>query len=90
MKKFYNTIMALCLIAGVLTSCSDDKFLTEGEGAANFSVVLDAEANVVTRASNEAALAENCIVYVYNTKGLIRKYRGTSTLPSQLSLKSGN
>lgn len=90
MKKFINTIMALCMVAGVLTSCSDDKLLTEGEGAANFSVVLDAEANVVTRASNEAALAENCIVYVYNTKGLIRKYRGTNTLPSQLYLKSGN
>ncbi|MGN0213371.1 MAG: DUF4493 domain-containing protein [Muribaculaceae bacterium] len=90
MKKFFNTIMALCMVAGVLTSCSDDKLFTEGEGAANFSIVLDAEANVATRASNEAALAENCIVYIYNTKGLIRKYRGTNNVPSQLYLASGN
>lgn len=90
MKKIFNTIMALCMVAGVFTSCSDDKFSTEGEGSVSFNVILDGEANVVTRASNEEALAENCIVYVYNTKGLIRKYRGTNNVPSQLYLASGN
>ncbi|MGM9802568.1 MAG: DUF4493 domain-containing protein [Muribaculaceae bacterium] len=90
MKKILNTVMAVGMVAAMLTSCSDEKMATEGEGAVRFSVKLDGEPEVVTRASNEASLAENCIVYIYNSKGLIRKYRGTNNVPDRLYLASGN
>ena len=91
MKTIINKILAIGVVAAALSSCSDDNLITEGEGAANFSVAIAEEATVASaRVSNEAALAENCIVYVYSHKGLIRKYRGTNNLPSQLFLASGN
>lgn len=90
MKKFINNILALGAVALTLASCSDENLITEGQGVANFSVSLATESQVAMYASNETALAENCIVYVYNTKGLIRKYRGTNSVPSQLYLASGS
>ncbi len=90
MKNTIKALLALALMAGVFSSCSEDNIIAEGQGDVNLDVKLNAECQVGTRATNEAALAENCIVYVYNTKGLIRKYKGTNTLPSKLTLKSGN
>lgn len=92
MKKFINTILTLGVAAVITTSCSDEKFVNDGEGVASFSVALAEEASMASSraVSNEVALAENCIVYVYNSKGLIRKYRGTNNVPSQLYLASGN
>lgn len=90
MKNIAKSIIAFGLMAGVLASCSDDVLMREGEGSVNFDVKVNAEAKVATRATDESTLAENCIIYVYNTQGLIRKYRGTSSLPEALILKSGN
>ena len=77
-------------MAGALVSCSDEVLISDGEGSVNFDVKVNTEAKIATRAADESALAENCIVYVYNSKGLIKKYRGTNSLPEVLMLKSGN
>ena len=77
-------------MAGALVSCSDEVLMSDGEGSVNFDVKVNAEAKPATRAADETTLAENCIVYVYNSQGLIRKYRGTNSLPDALVLKSGN
>ena len=77
-------------MTGALLSCSDEALISDGEGQVNFDVKVNTEAKIATRAADESALAENCIVYVYNSKGLIKKYRGTNTLPEVLMLKSGN
>ncbi len=90
MKNTIKAIMAVVLMAGVFASCSDDSLITEGQGSVNFDVKLNADYQVLRRSGSETALAENCIVYVYNTKGLIRKYKGTNNLPSKLYLQSGN
>ncbi len=77
-------------MSGALLSCSDEALISDGEGRVNFDVKVNTEAKIATRAADESALAENCIVYVYSSKGLIKKYRGTNSLPEVLMLKSGN
>ena len=77
-------------MTGALLSCSDEALISDGEGQVNFDVKVNTEAKIATRAADESALAENCIVYVYSSKGLIKKYRGTNSLPEVLMLKSGN
>ena len=90
MKNIAKTIFTISLMAGALVSCSDEVLMSDGEGSVNFDVKVNAEAKPATRAADETTLAENCIVYVYNSQGLIRKYRGTNSLPDALVLKSGN
>ena len=90
MKNIAKTIFTISLMAGAMVSCSDEVLMSDGEGSVNFDVKVNAEAKPATRAADETTLAENCIVYVYNSQGLIRKYRGTNSLPDALVLKSGN
>lgn len=90
MKK-HNIFMASAfgiILSASLGSCvSDDPFSGDGEGMVRMRMVINSE---VTRAETDAdALRENCIVYISNQKGLIRKYKGLQELPENIPLKSG-
>lgn len=93
MKKIFSYILAIIAFAVVATACTDEKTNVAGEGKVNLSLSIDDNVTVYSRAlSSEElnALQESCKVYVYNSKGLIRKYRGTDEIPSELWLVSGN
>ncbi len=94
MKKI--NILALSLIAtvGAFTSCSDDTIrVDEGEGKVNLDVTLDNDVKVESRAdgSDITALLEDFQLYIYSSKGLIRKYHKASEIPTEgLRLITGN
>ena len=94
MKKI--KILALSLIAtvGAFTSCSDDTIrVDEGEGKINLDVTLDNDVKVESRAdgSDISALLEDFQLYIYSSKGLIRKYHKASEIPTEgLWLITGN
>lgn len=94
MKKIQ--ILALSLIAtiGAFTSCSDDTIRVDtGEGKINLDVTLDNDVKVESRAdgSDISALLEDFQLYIYSSKGLIRKYHKVSEIPTKgLWLITGN
>ena len=94
MKKI--NILALSLIAtvGAFTSCSNDDFRIDnnGEGKVNLDVILNNDVKVESRATGEDidALKDDLQLYIYSSKGLIRKYHKTSEIPQEgLWLVSG-
>ena len=93
MKKFFSIILAMIVIAAVSTSCSDDKVMETGEGKVNLSLTIDDDVTILSRAMSSeelASLQESCRIYVYSSKGLIRKYHGTDEVPSEIWLVSGD
>ena len=79
MKKIFGYILAVMAIACVSTACSDDQAVLVGEGKVKLSMIVDDNVDVLSRAissEEKAALEQSCKIYVYSSKGLIRKYRG--------------
>ena len=93
MKKIFGLILAIVTIVTVYTSCSDEKNYLTGNGKVSISLSIDDIVTVLSRAiSNEelTALHNSCKIYMYSTKGLIRKYHGTDEVPSEIWLVSGD
>ena len=89
MKKFFGIVLASALVGGMMQSCqSEDNLFAEGEGMLKMKMVIN---NSLTRSGETAgdSLAEKCIIYVSNEKGLIHKFKGIENVPSDLYLKSG-
>ena len=89
MKKIIYFI--LFGIAAMLTfsACSNYEADFSGEGKLKLKVAINETIDkIVSRSSDE--LAENCTIYVYNSKALVRKYHGLSEIPSEIALLSGN
>ena len=94
MKKIYLLALSLIATVGAFTSCSDDTIrVDEGEGKINLDVTLDNDVKVESRAdgSDISALLEDFQLYIYSSKGLIRKYHKASEIPTKgLWLITGN
>lgn len=92
MKKIIYAILAMMSVVAVSTSCSDDKATIGKEGKVKLSMTIDDEVTIISRAISDdelASLQESCKIYVYSSKGLIRKYKGIDEVPSELWLVSG-
>lgn len=86
MKKIYLLALSLIATVGAFTSCSDDTIrVDEGEGKINLDVTLDNDVKVESRAdgSDISALLEDFQLYIYSSKGLIRKYHKVSEIPTE-------
>ena len=86
MKKIYLLALSLIATVGAFTSCSDDTIrVDEGEGKINLDVTLDNDVKVESRAdgSDISALMEDFQLYIYSSKGLIRKYHKVSEIPTK-------
>ena len=94
MKKIYLLALSLIATVGAFTSCSDDTIRVDaGEGKINLDVTLDNDVKVESRAdgSDISALMEDFQLYIYSSKGLIRKYHKASEIPTEgLWLITGN
>lgn len=80
----YAAVMALTLMPGCT---ADSPFDTAGEGTLRLRMVVNSE---VTRASaDQQMLADSCVIYISDSKGLLYKYKGLDQLPPQLPLRTG-
>ncbi len=85
MKKIITYIALGLAVAFGATSCNQDNSPVEGQGEFSLRVLFDEQ----TRATAEE-LAENCIINIYNSEGLIRTYEGIDAVPSKMWLVSGD
>ncbi|MGN1245415.1 MAG: DUF4493 domain-containing protein, partial [Muribaculaceae bacterium] len=86
MKKIQILALSLIATVGAFTSCSDDTIKVDaGEGKVNLDVTLDNDVKVESRATGEDinALLEDFQLYIYSSKGLIRKYHKVSEIPTE-------
>lgn len=94
MKKTYKKIAGLItLISAVslLQSCSMDEPFADGEGTLSITTEMNGE-TVNTRSvpENNAYLREKCIVYIENSRGVMRKYKGVDNIPEDIVLSTGD
>lgn len=92
MKKIFNLILAMVAIATISTSCSDEDANVTGKGKVSLSLSIDDKVTVLSRAVSDeelTSLQNTCKIYMYSSKGLIRKYHGTDEIPSEIWLVSG-
>lgn len=88
-------VVALAAMACTgFNSCQDDRLLTEGEGY----LALSAKVGKTTpenapgkRSMTNDELREKCILWISNSKGPVRKYKGLDNLPAEnIPLLAGN
>lgn len=92
-KFLLNSAVAVSL-AALLPSCAmEDPFSDSGsEGKLTITTEINGDVRK-TRAigSDElASLREKCIVYISNSKGVIRKYKGLDNIPESITLRTGD
>ncbi len=85
-KKIYGATVVV-VAAVVMQSCSMEAPFGSEEGVLKMNLAINS--NVITRAMDEQELAENCVVYISNDKGLVFKAKGLSNIPDQISLRHG-
>ncbi len=91
MKKSISYLLAGSILAAglIMTSCTAEETFGEGEGVLKMKLVVN---STLTRAETEdqGSLADNCVVYLSGSKGLLYKFRGLDEVPSDICLKSGS
>lgn len=89
MKKnlIFKSFAGITLLA--LGSCAAESSFDEGEGTLRIRMVVNSEVkrNAV---ADEQSLADKCIIYISDSKGLLHKYQGLQNLPEKLALRSGH
>lgn len=88
MKKYLSIFASALMGALLLSSCANED---NGMGNARLNLTIDIndEVAVISRAEN-ASPADNCVIYIYSSKGLIRKYNRVSDVPAEMWLASGS
>ena len=91
--KLLTGSAVVMMAAASFQSCSmDEPFSDKGE--ASLTLTTDIRSNVVKTRSVEgdelAALREKCVVYIENSKGVIRKYKGIDNIPAEIRLRVGS
>jgi hypothetical protein len=82
--KYISSIGAALILATGLTACHDDMgVLADGQGRLLISTTINSDVKIQarSRAEVEDELAEKCLIYISNPKGLVRRYQGLSALP---------
>lgn len=88
MKKInlYIAGSAIMLLAG---ACAEEKFDTAGEGSLALKTSVNTDMTVISRAT-DAELAQNCMVWISNSQGLVRRFNAGEELPSRIPLLTGH
>lgn len=89
--------MVVIVTASMLaTSCSNEApFVSSGEGVLNMNTEYRSDIAITTRANEiggytEQYLNDNLMVYIENSKGVIRKYKGKNSIPDNITLPVGS
>lgn len=99
MKTIEKYIILPCAIFGVaalLQSCANESPFGEvGEGTLSINTEINGESHK-TRAGEESGtlpnlteLQEKCVVFLENSRGVMRKYKGVANIPSRINLSTG-
>lgn len=88
MKALKYTLAAATVAAISLASCQDEFPVGGGEGRVTFSPKFSADLSVESRADEN--LEESLILWVSNSKGVVRQYAGLSSVPSEVKLLAGS
>lgn len=91
--KSINSIISAALLASaaLISGCRADDAPASGEGKLLLSASVSADVTVARSAADEETLAQNCLIWISNSKGLVRRYQGLDKLPADgISLLSGH
>ena len=87
MKKI-NIYILIGMVCSLLFSCNEEPFSDGGEGSIILRTAVSSNMNVITRAE-ENNLKQNLMVWISNSKGLVRRYDSLEEIPtSPISLIS--
>lgn len=91
----YFTVSAVALSAAALMqSCSlDEPFGAGDEGSLTITTEIKGDLKVQTRAMSAErldSLRKNCVIYIENSKGVLRKYKGVDNIPESIKLRTGD
>lgn len=89
--KTFNYILGAAA-ALLLASCSQDDIASDGQGKVALNATVSTDVDVVSRITDEesAALAENAVIWISNSKGLVRQYSGMAQVPASIDLLTGS
>lgn len=96
MNKLFKLLSfsAVAMSAAMLPSCSlEEPFKTGGEGSLTILTEINGDVIKTRAAIGEEELAilrENCIIYIENNKGVIRKFKGVDNIPQEIRLQTGS
>lgn len=98
MKTNISTIVYVAILIGmtIFQSCSNETpFELSGDATLRLDTQLRSDITVTTRENNsitgytEDYLNENLVIYIENSKGVIRKYIGKNSIPEVITLPVG-
>ena len=88
MKKIYNYIAAVALVA-LTSSCTETiEEIGAGTGTLTLTTKVSTDVEIESRATD--GLAESCMVWISNEKGLVRRYNKLADVPPTIDLVSGS
>lgn len=97
MKRIFSKLICSAVAvttAALLPSCAMEAPFADGaEGNLTLSTEIRGDVTVHTRAvegDRLSELREKCVVYIENSKGVIRKYKGIDNIPEQIRLRTGS
>ena len=95
MKNISNkfAVMAVVMASAMLTGCAlDAPFGDGGEGSLSITTEINGETSNSTRAvpDNMQELRDQCVIFIENKRGVMRKFKGVDNLPASISLGSGD
>lgn len=89
MKKMHKYFAGAALLM-LATGCSHELWLdADGEGRLVLNTSVSTDMKVVSRADQDTLL-ENCIVWINNEKGVVRRYNGAAEIPGSIDLVTGS
>lgn len=83
MKALTYYIGAALAAGALMTGCSSDELIAQGEGRVMITATVNSDVRVVSRAATEQELADECTIWISSEKGLVRKFEGMSSLPAE-------
>ena len=93
LNKILTGSAAVIIAAASLQSCSmDEPFASGGEGTLTLTTDIRSDVKKTRSLTSDelVVLREKCVVYIENSKGVIRKYKGIDNIPAEIKLKTGS
>ncbi|MGL5730493.1 MAG: DUF4493 domain-containing protein, partial [Bacteroidales bacterium] len=89
MNRLLNKCLTLLLVTLGLVSCENNNEWS-GEGTLKLNVGVKGDIQIIpTKSGTAPSLEESCVIKIYSSEGLIRKYTGIASMPAELQLASG-
>lgn len=81
MKKNITILGAVLVLATTFTACHDELGNLEGQGTVYLTAKINSDVKVQSR-GDVSDYADNCLIYISNNKGLVRRFKGISEVPA--------